>query len=175
MTDERTTEHRDEFQAADAAFKKRDEHAAWVDASDRDAAVRWHWRGFQDGAEHVRRALRTRTDDEREALLRDLYTLRGWSGGDVVRRIQIVDRAIAALQGEPSEAMVKAVAESLGVHRWKTMGVASLECECGEVLGLEPVNTGDAIEDAALQAFPADLAFRQHLALAALRAAGGVR
>jgi hypothetical protein len=37
------------------------------------------------------------TDDEREALLRDLYTLRGWTGGDVLRRIEIIDRAMAAL------------------------------------------------------------------------------
>ncbi|PRB14482.1 hypothetical protein [Microbacterium sp. MYb62] len=40
------------------------------------------------------------TGDEREALLRDLYTLRGWSGGDVARRIEIIDRAMAAL-GHP--------------------------------------------------------------------------
>lgn len=35
--------------------------------------------------------------DEREELLRDLYTLRSNTGGPVLRRIEIVDRALAAL------------------------------------------------------------------------------
>lgn len=54
--------------------------------------------------EYARRAFavfekaHTPTDDKREALLRDLYSLRGWSGGDVVRRIEIIDRAMAALR-----------------------------------------------------------------------------
>lgn len=42
-------ERREDFDAANAAFKARDEHATWGDPDDRDAAVRWHWRGFQDG------------------------------------------------------------------------------------------------------------------------------
>lgn len=45
----------------------------------------------------------TPTDDEREALLGDLYTLRGWTGGDVVRRIEIIDRAMAARRSEVPE------------------------------------------------------------------------
>lgn len=38
-------------------------------------------------------------NDPTAALLRDLYSLRGWTGGDVVRRVEIVDRAIAMLDG----------------------------------------------------------------------------
>lgn len=53
----------DDFDAADAAFKKRDERATWGDAEDRDAAVRWHWRGFQDGAESVRRTVQGEPTD----------------------------------------------------------------------------------------------------------------
>ena len=46
----------------------------------------------------------------REALLRDLYSLRGWTGGDAVSRAEIIDRAMAFVigrpepQGEPSDA-----------------------------------------------------------------------
>lgn len=75
---------------------------------------------------------------------------------------------------EPSDAQVQAVAAALDIHRWKTMGVASVQCECGEVIELDPISTGEAIENAALQAFPADAAFRLHMARAALRAAEGV-
>jgi hypothetical protein len=49
-----------------------------------------------------------------------------------------------------------AAAEALAVHRWKSMGVSSAECECGAVLH------GDA------DPFPADEAFRAHLAAAVL-------
>lgn len=58
----------------------------------------------------------------------------------------------------PADA-ITAAAEALAVHRWKTMGVRSVECECGAV------RYGDA------DPFPADVAFRVHLAEAALEAA----
>jgi hypothetical protein len=53
-------------------------------------------------------------------------------------------------------AAVTAAAPVLGVHRWKSMGVASVECECGDIL------YGDE---------SADEAFREHLARAAVEAA----
>jgi hypothetical protein len=58
----------------------------------------------------------------------------------------------------PEEAYA-AAAEALAVHRWKSMGVASAECECGAIL------YGDA------DPFPADEAFRTHLAGQILEAA----
>ena len=54
-----------------------------------------------------------------------------------------------------------AAAVAASVHRWKSMGTASVECECGEVL-YGPGN---------LTQFPADEAFRRHLADAMLAAA----
>ena len=54
---------RDGFGAADVAFLARDKHATWTDPEDRDAAVLWHWRGFQDGAEWQK--ARTVPDTER--------------------------------------------------------------------------------------------------------------
>lgn len=61
-----------------------------------------------------------------------------------------------------TETMVGAVIAALGAHRWKTMGVGTVECECGEVMSGPGVLEGN---------FPADEAFRDHLARAALRAA----
>ena len=50
---------------------------------------------------------------------------------------------------------------AVATHRWKSMGVASVECECGAILhGAET-----------LTQFPADEAFRRHLANSALEAA----
>ncbi len=49
---------------------------------------------------------------------------------------------------------IEAAAELLSVHRWKSMGVASVECKCGEIL----------YGDSSLTQFPADEAFRKHLA-----------
>lgn len=46
----------------------------------------------------------------RETLLRDLYSLRGWTGGDAASRAEIIDRAMAFViaqpepQGTPSDA-----------------------------------------------------------------------
>jgi hypothetical protein len=51
-----------------------------------------------------------------------------------------------------------ALAEALGAHRWKSMGVASVECECGDIL----------YGDSSMTQFPADARFRQHLADAIL-------
>lgn len=56
---------------------------------------------------------------------------------------------------------VEAAAGALGVHRWKSFSVSSVECECGEILHGDP----------SLISFPADEAFREHLAHAALTAA----
>lgn len=53
---------------------------------------------------------------------------------------------------------IATVADVLDAHRWKTMGVASVECECGEIL----------YGDESLTQFPADEAFRSHLARAVL-------
>ena len=59
-----------------------------------------------------------------------------------------------------TRADVEKVAEVLNVHRWKSMGVASVECECGEILyGPE-----------GLTQFPADEAFRLHVARATIAA-----
>lgn len=74
-----------------------------------------------------------------------------------------------------TEAQVQAAAAALDVHRWKTMGVGSVECECGEVIGVEKADTGDLIEDFALTAFPADAAFREHIARAMLAAVEAVK
>jgi hypothetical protein len=57
-----------------------------------------------------------------------------------------------------SEALT-AAAEALAIHRWKSMGVSSAECECGTIL------YGDA------DPFPADEAFLAHLVIAVLEAA----
>lgn len=62
---------------------------------------------------------------------------------------------------------VQTVAEVLGVHRWKSMGVTSVKCECGEIL-YEP----DA--DVTLTSFPADKVFRTHIASAVLKALAGL-
>jgi hypothetical protein len=55
------------------AFKKHDAPAWENDAVARDAAIRWHMRGFTDALEAAEKA-HTPTDDEREALLDD----EGW-------------------------------------------------------------------------------------------------
>ena len=60
------------------------------------------------------------------------------------------------------DSAVTAAAEALNVHRWKSMGVSSVECECGAILtSTEPP----------LTKFPADEVFRQHMAEAMLSAA----
>lgn len=51
--------------------------------------------------------------------------------------------------------LIDAFAEVLNVHRWKSMGVSSVQCECGEVL----------YGDESLTQFPADEAFRRHVAV----------
>ena len=48
----------------------------------------------------------------------------------------------------------------LDVHRWKSMGVASVECECGEI-----VHGSDSLTQ-----FPADEAFRTHVAAEQVKA-----
>lgn len=55
---------------------------------------------------------------------------------------------------------VTAAAEALNVHRWKSMGVSSVECECGAILHGET----------SLTQFPADEVFREHIALAVVDA-----
>jgi len=63
-----------------------------------------------------------------------------------------VEFAVAPVAPEqPSE---EAIAEAINVHRWKDMGIDWCSCECGEVLR----------GDGSLAAFPADAAFRMHLA-----------
>lgn len=53
---------------------------------------------------------------------------------------------------------VESVAKVLDIHRWQTMGVTSVQCECGEIIH----------GDSSLTAFPADQAFREHIAQAIL-------
>jgi hypothetical protein len=53
--------------------------------------------------------------------------------------------------------LIDRIAEVLNVHRWKSMGVASVECECGKVIS-------QGAESPTLTAFPADEAFRRHIA-----------
>lgn len=48
---------------------------------------------------------------------------------------------------------VTRIAEVLDAHRWKSMGVSSVECECGAIL-----------YGPGLTQFPADEAFRRHVA-----------
>lgn len=50
--------------------------------------------------------------------------------------------------------LLESMAAVLALHRWKTMGVASVECECGDILQ----------GDGSLTRFPADEAFRNHVA-----------
>ena len=57
----------------------------------------------------------------------------------------------------PPEAITDAT-EALSVHRWNSMSAASAECECGEIL-----------YGPGLTQFPADEAFRRHLAEAVLQ------
>ena len=52
---------------------------------------------------------------------------------------------------------VDLVAKVLDIHRWQTMGVTSVQCECGEIIH----------GDSSLTAFP-DQAFREHIAQAIL-------
>ena len=66
----------------------------------------------------------------------------------------------AGQHAPPAEAITAAMA-ALATHRWKTMGVASVECECGVIISGQK----DLTE------FPADEAFRRHLAQALLEAA----
>lgn len=68
-----------------------------------------------------------------------------------------IAESLATLAGpQRVQPSVEDVAGVLDVHRWKTMGVASIECECGETLH----GAGS------LAQFPADQAFRQHIARA---------
>lgn len=62
-----------------------------------------------------------------------------------------------------TEDRVKAVMDVFNTHRWRTMGVSTVECECGQIF------TGDG----ALTQFPADEVFRRHLAWEAICAADG--
>jgi len=68
----------------------------------------------------------------------------------------IVAEAVAPLMATAERNRIRqrvpAAMNALAVHRWKTMGTGSVECECGEVVH------GDA------DPFPADEAFRRHLA-----------
>jgi hypothetical protein len=73
-----------------------------------------------------------------------------------------------------TEAQVQAAAAVLDVHRWKTMGLGTVECECGDVLSVDRADTGDLIEDFVLTSFPADVAFREHIARAMLAAVEAV-
>lgn len=59
-----------------------------------------------------------------------------------------------------AESAVQLAAGALNVHRWKSMGISSVECECGTILH----------GDDSLTRFPADDAFRRHIALAVLAA-----
>lgn len=54
-------------------------------------------------------------------------------------------------------ALIDRITEVLNVHRWKSMGVRSVECECGKVIS-------QGAETLTLTGFPADEAFRRHIA-----------
>lgn len=66
---------------------------------------------------------------------------------------------------EITDSMVANAARALDVHRWKDMGIDWVSCECGARMENPYADP--------LTAFPADVAFRAHLARAAIRAAGG--
>lgn len=63
------------------------------------------------------------------------------------------------------EGLTEAVMAALGIHRWKSMGLNSVECECGTVVSGTSLTEG---------AFPADEAFRRHLTGAMLGIAAPV-
>jgi len=65
---------------------------------------------------------------------------------------------LADAEPVPVKPSLEDVAEVFSVHRWKSMGVVSVECECGAIL----------FGPASLTEFPADEAFRLHLADAVL-------
>lgn len=56
--------------------------------------------------------------------------------------------------------MTSPIERVLDIHRWKSMGVSSVQCECGEIL----------YGDGSLTQFPADEAFRAHVAAEIARA-----
>lgn len=58
-----------------------------------------------------------------------------------------------------ASALIDRIAEVLNVHRWKSMGVSSVECECGEI----------CYGNDSLTQFPADEAFRAHVAVEVTR------
>lgn len=57
-------------------------------------------------------------------------------------------------------AATTAAMAALDAHRWKSMGVASVQCECGAIL----------YGDESLTQFPADEAFRRHVAESVIHA-----
>lgn len=81
--------HRRALNAALAVFEKA--HEKYLEREDAEYGA------VIDQLEAAEKA-HTATDDEREALLRDLYTLRGWSGGNINRRIDIIDRTMSVLR-----------------------------------------------------------------------------
>lgn len=74
----------------------------------------------------------------------------------------------------PAAAITAAMA-ALAAHRWKSMSIASVECECGEIINGQSIATGPSFDPDGpgyeTAAFPADETFRHHLAGATLEAA----
>lgn len=83
-------------------------------------------------------------------------------------------RDVVTVADIPGQA-VTAATEAIGAHRWKSMGTASVECECGEIIHGQSIALGPSFDPDGpgyeTAAFPADEAFRRHLATAALGAA----
>ncbi|WP_067198893.1 hypothetical protein [Microbacterium sp. XT11] len=98
--------------AATDAFAKHEGAPTWQDDPvGRDAALRWHMRGFEDGL-NARRAVHTPTDDEREVLRRvrefatkERDSIRGRYGADSATYAgyaNACDDILSILDGDPS-------------------------------------------------------------------------
>lgn len=64
---------------------------------------------------------------------------------------RLAEQVIAGGWRQPQ---IEQIMEVLNTHRWESMGVSSVSCECGEI----------CYGDESLTQFPADEAFRRHVA-----------
>jgi hypothetical protein len=88
--------------------------------------------------------------------------VRGYSSAEMVEEWQYTVLYRPDVPAEPQRVQPsrEEVASAFDTHRWKTMGVRSVECECGAILH-DPASQP-------LRMFPADRVFREHLADAIL-------
>jgi hypothetical protein len=77
------------------------------------------------------------------------HSLRRASALVLPDHLELVDDA-----EQPAVDLVEQAMGVLDTHRWRTMGVGSVECECGAII----------VGDDSLTGFPADEAYRRHIA-----------